>query len=167
MTARRDTTEAGTDERLGVGEKDRAAFELWVELTGLAGAVETRLAEHLEASAGVLPDEADLLAVLYEAPEQRLRMADVSAALGLSKSGVTRLVDRLGARGLVVRAPCPKDRRVIYAGLSETGRVAAEAAIPARTSGLAQLLAGRLSAAELESLTASLRRLRPSADTRP
>ena len=110
----------------------------------------------------MLPDEAELLALLAQTPEQRLRMADVSAALGLSKSGVTRLVDRLSARGLVVRAPCPKDRRVIYAGLTDEGGAAAAAATPARASGLAELLAGHLSPEELEALTASLRRLMPS-----
>jgi DNA-binding MarR family transcriptional regulator len=159
MTAQRDTTD-GTSVR----EKQRAALELWAELTGLTGAVESQLAAHLEARAGVLPEEADLLALLFEAPEQRLRMADVSAELGLSKSGVTRLVDRLGARGLVVRAPCPKDRRVVYAGLTDAGRAAAGVAIPARATGLAQMLAGRLSARELEGLTAALRRLAPMAD---
>jgi MarR family 2-MHQ and catechol resistance regulon transcriptional repressor len=91
-------------------------------------------------------------------------MADVSSALGLSKSGVTRLVDRLAARGLVVRAPCPRDRRVIYAGLTEDGRAAAEVAIPARAAGLAGLLAG-LSLEELERLKADLRRLAPSTGT--
>jgi DNA-binding MarR family transcriptional regulator len=159
MTTQRDRTN-GSPAR----EKQRAALELWAALTCLTGAVESQLAAHLEARAGVLPEEADLLALLFEAPEQRLRMADVSAALRLSKSGVTRLVDRLGARGLVVRAPCPKDRRVIYAGLTDAGRAAAGVAIPARATGLAQVLAGRLSAKELEGLTATLRRLAPVAD---
>jgi DNA-binding MarR family transcriptional regulator len=145
-------------------DRERAALGLWAELTSLTGTVRTQLAERLEAEAGVLPDEADLLALLAQAPEQRLRMADVSAALELSKSGVTRLVDRLAARDLVVRAPCPRDRRVIYAGLTEEGRAAAAAATPARAAGLAELLAGRLSPEELESLTASLRRLMPAAD---
>ena len=148
----------------GAHERELAALHLWAEISSLTGEVQAQLADYLDAQAGVLPDEADLLALLHEAPEQRLRMVDVSAALGLSKSGVTRLVDRLGARGLVVRAPCPKDRRVIYAGLTDEGRATAEAAIPARAAGLAELLAGRLSPKELESLTASLRRLTPAAD---
>ncbi len=145
-------------------DRERAALDLWAALTSLTGTVQARLSEHLGAQAGVLPDEADLLAVLHEAPEQRLRMTDVSAALGLSKSGVTRLVDRLAARGLVVRAPCPKDRRVLYAGLTAEGRAAAQAAIPARAAGLAQILAGRLPAGDIERLTTDLRRLAPAAD---
>jgi DNA-binding MarR family transcriptional regulator len=155
-----------TDRRTGpaVRARERAALDLWAELLSLTGIVQSRLAEHLDARAGLLSDEADLLALLHEAPEQRLRMVDVSSALGLSKSGVTRLVDRLGARGLVVRAPCPKDRRVIYAGLTDEGRAAAQAAIPAHAAGLTQILAGRLSAEELERLAADLRRLAPAGD---
>jgi len=72
-------------------------------------------------------------------------MADVSRALRLSKSGVTRLVDRLAGRGLVVRAACPSDRRVVYAGLTDEGRRAAAAAAPALAAGVVRQLAGRLS----------------------
>jgi DNA-binding MarR family transcriptional regulator len=59
---------------------------------------------------------------LEEAPEQRLRMADLSRSLQLSKSGVTRLVDRLAERRMVARAACPGDRRVVCAGFTDTGR---------------------------------------------
>ena len=104
----------------------------------------------------ILPEEADLLARLAEAPEQRLKMADVSRALRLSKSGVTRLVDRLAERGLVVRAACPSDRRVVYAGLTAEGSRAAAEAAPALAAGVAEHLAGRLSVSELDALSTSL-----------
>ena len=132
----------GATERM---ERERAALALWDGLTGAALLLRTRLAELLDAELGVQPEEADLLVRLGEAPEQRLRMADVSRSLRLSKSGVTRLVDRLAERGLVVRAACPSDRRVVYAGLTDEGRRAAAAAAPALAAGVAQQLAGRLS----------------------
>ena len=141
-------------------DRQRAALELWAELTSVTGAVRTRLEQRLDAELGVLPEEAELLARLGEAPEQRLRMADVSRSLRLSKSGVTRLVDRLSDRGLVVRAACPKDRRVVYAGLTDEGRRAAAVAAPAVAAGVAEQLAGRLSADQLDALTASLRAMR-------
>jgi DNA-binding MarR family transcriptional regulator len=150
-------------------EREHAAVELWAELTRVHGVVRGSLGAHLQGETGLPTEDADLLVVLAQAPEQRMRMVDVSAALRLSKSGVTRLVDRLAERGLVVRAACPKDRRVIYAGLTEEGRATAEAAAPAVATGLAQLLAGPLSHAELEALTESLRRIAPPAhsSTRP
>jgi DNA-binding MarR family transcriptional regulator len=144
-------------------ERERAAAGLWAELTRVHGAVRGPLEAYLVGETGLLPEDADLLALLADAPEQRLRMVDVSAALHLSKSGVTRLVDRLAEQGLVVRAACPKDRRVIYAGLTDKGRATAEVAAPAVAAGLAQLLAGGLAPAELEALTESLRLVSPAA----
>jgi DNA-binding MarR family transcriptional regulator len=143
-------------------ERERAAAELWAEIARVHGAVSASLETYLGGATGLLPDDADLLVLLAQAPEQRMRMVDVSAALRLSKSGVTRLVDRLAAQGLVVRAACPKDRRVIYAGLTEEGRATAAAAAPAVAAGLARLLADRLSPAELEELTGTLRRVAPA-----
>ena len=131
---------------------------------GATGAISARLADLLDAELGLLPEEADLLVLLDEAPEHRLRMADVSGALRLSKSGVTRLVDRLAERGLVVRAACPKDRRVVYAGLTGEGRQVAAAAAPALAAGVAQQFAGWLSAADLDELTAALRDLLADAE---
>jgi DNA-binding MarR family transcriptional regulator len=138
---------------------ERSALGLWDGLTGAALILRAGVAELLDGELGILPEEADLLLRLSEAPEQRLRMADVSRALRLSKSGVTRLVDRLAERGLVVRAACPSDRRVVYAGLTDEGRRAAAAAAPALAAGVARQLAGRLSPEDLDLLTASLRRL--------
>jgi MarR family 2-MHQ and catechol resistance regulon transcriptional repressor len=146
----------GATERM---ERQRAALDLWDGLTGATLMLRTRLAELLDAELGIQPEEADLLVRLGEAAEQRMRMADVSRSLHLSKSGVTRLVDRLAERGFVVRAACPSDRRVVYAGLTDEGRQAAAAAAPALAAGVAQQLAGRLSPEDLQQLTASLRRL--------
>jgi DNA-binding MarR family transcriptional regulator len=146
----------GPTERL---ERERAALALRAELIGATGAISARLADLLDVELGLLPEEADLLVLLDEAPERRLRMADVSVALRLSKSGVTRLVDRLAERGLVVRAPCPKDRRVVYAGLTDEGGQVAAAAAPVLAAGAAQQFAGWFSAADLDELTAALRDL--------
>jgi DNA-binding MarR family transcriptional regulator len=140
-------------------KRERAALDLWDGLAGATLLLRTRLAEFLNAELGIQPEEADLLVRLGEAPEQRLRMADVSRSLRLSKSGVTRLVDRLAERGLVVRAACPSDRRVVYAGLTDDGRQAAAAAAPALAAGVARQLAGRLSPQDVDRLTVSLRRL--------
>ncbi|MBK8561612.1 MAG: MarR family transcriptional regulator [Dehalococcoidia bacterium] len=53
----------------------------------------------------------DVLLHLREAPERRLRMTELAAAVLLSKSGLTRLVDRMYAAGLVNRSPDGDDRR--------------------------------------------------------
>src|SRR5438105_5022694 len=60
----------------------------------------------------------DVLIQLANAPDGRLRMQDLARSVLLSKSGLTRLVDRLVDAGLVGRAACEGDRRVTYAVLT-------------------------------------------------
>jgi DNA-binding MarR family transcriptional regulator len=137
--------------------REQTLVALWGELTQATDLVRARLTRLLEAGPGLAPDEVELLMLLADAPERRLRMIDVSESLRLSKSGVTRLVDRLQERGLVVRAACPSDRRVVYAGLTEQGADALGAAGPIFVSGLVEHLGGRLEAAQVERLRADLR----------
>ena len=86
-------------------------------------------------------------------------MADVSRSLVLSKSGATRLIDRLAERGLVERAACPSDRRVVYAGLTPDGRDALREAAPALRAGLVAHLGRHLDARETGTVRAALDRI--------
>jgi DNA-binding MarR family transcriptional regulator len=63
----------------------------------------------------------DVLAQLAEANDQRLRMAELAEAVLLSRSGVTRLVDRLERAGLVVRERVDGDGRGVVARLTPAG----------------------------------------------
>ena len=113
-----------------LSEQERAALDLWADLLRVTNMVHARVSEDLVGPLGITPEEVELLMQLSRAPEERLRMVEVSRSLLLSKSGVTRLVDRLEQRGLVERAPCPGDRRVVYTTLTERGRQAFDEADP-------------------------------------
>ena len=63
----------------------------------------------------------DVLEHLASAPDRRLRMAELAEALVVSRSGVTRAVDRLTRQGLVSREPCNSDLRGTYATLTREG----------------------------------------------
>ena len=63
----------------------------------------------------------EVLLLLEDAPQRRLRMSDLSRSVLLSPSGVTRLVDRLQREGLVDRERCPEDGRGYFAVLSDAG----------------------------------------------
>ncbi|MCT2587434.1 MarR family winged helix-turn-helix transcriptional regulator [Actinophytocola gossypii] len=63
----------------------------------------------------------DVLVQLAEAPERRLRMAELADAVLLSRSGVTRLVDRLEVAGMVTRERFTGDGRGIVAVLTTKG----------------------------------------------
>ena len=64
----------------------------------------------------------DVLVQLYAAPELKLRMQTLSDSLVLTRSGATRLVDRIEKAGLVRREPAAEDRRGYYAILTEDGQ---------------------------------------------
>ena len=63
----------------------------------------------------------DVLVQLVEAPERRLRMTELAERVLLSRSGLTRLVDRLEREGLVRREACDDDARGLFAVLTEDG----------------------------------------------
>ncbi len=65
--------------------------------------------------------EYDVLVQLSEAPEGRLRMAQLADRVLLSRSGLTRLVERLEGVGLVRREVCPSDARGAFAVLTADG----------------------------------------------
>lgn len=101
----------------------------------------------------------DVLVQLAEAPERRLRMTELADAVLLSRSGVTRLVDRLEKVGLVSRCPVASDGRGVAAQLTEAGlnrlRVAARTHLP----GVVRHFAARLDDDDLVALERITRRL--------
>ncbi len=101
----------------------------------------------------------DVLIELAEAPEQRLRMRDLARSVVLSRSGLTRLVDRLAAEGLLAREVCATDRRGAYAVLTIAGREALRRAWPVYAQGIRRYFIQHLSAAEQATLTAACARV--------
>jgi DNA-binding MarR family transcriptional regulator len=102
------------------------------------------LSARLSAEASISLDEFEALAALDAASGGRLRMTDVSKAVHVGKAGVTRLVDRLAARGLVERVPCPTDRRAIWAQITPDGRGLLEQAVPLVEGTLQELVGARV-----------------------
>ena len=60
----------------------------------------------------------------------RLRMCDLADSVLLSRSNITRLVDRMAGAGLIRREPSPEDRRGMYASITQEGREALRRAWP-------------------------------------
>lgn len=96
----------------------------------------------------------EVLLQLAEAPDSELRMGELAERLFLSRSGLTRLVDRLVTAGLVERVDCESDRRGSYAHLTEEGRSRFEAARPTHLRGIREHFLSRLSDGDLDGLAA-------------
>src|ERR1700686_2050213 len=100
--------------------------------------------------------EFDVLIQLGVAPDRRLRMTELSERVRLSRSGLTRLVDRLVQAGLVKRGKCADDRRGTFAILTVTGGARLRHARPVHPRGLREHFGKRLSAAQLSALAEAL-----------
>jgi DNA-binding MarR family transcriptional regulator len=101
----------------------------------------------------------DVLVQLAEAPEDRLRMQELADAVLLSKSGVTRLVDRMERAGLVERTRCADDRRGTFATLTGAGRSRLRAAAPTHLAGVHAHFATHLDDEEAATLARLLGRV--------
>ena len=110
--------------------------------------------------AGRLPlSSYDVLIELQEAPDHRLRMAELARRVVLSRSGLTRLVDRLEGEGYLTREQAPGDRRGFYATITEQGVSALRTAWPIYSRGIQRYFAEALSTEEAETLAALLQKI--------
>lgn len=101
----------------------------------------------------------DVLYQLAASDEGRLRMSELADRLLLSRSGATRLVDRLESAGYVARASCATDRRGLWAHLTETGRGRLEDAMPTHLRGVCEHFIDRIPGTELDQLQHTLERV--------
>lgn len=104
----------------------------------------------------------DVLWNLEQAPEQRLRMAELADEALLSRSQLTRLVDRLEKEGLIRRELCDADRRGFFAVLTAEGQALRQRIWPVYQQAIGQAFAARLSEEEQQQLAALCRKLTPS-----
>jgi Transcriptional regulators len=102
-----------------------------------------------------------VLVQLAVADEQRLRMSELAERLLLSRSGVTRLIDRLEANGLVARVSCESDRRGQWAQLTDVGHQRLRDASPTHLRGVEEHFLDRIPATELDRLRETLERIGP------
>lgn len=117
------------------------------------------LERELHEDQGMALTDYDVLVQLADVEPHRLRMSELADRLLLSRSGVTRLVDRLTTEGWVERVTCDDDRRGQWASLTDAGYARLREASPIHLRGVAEHFLDRLSDAELAALERSLGRL--------
>ncbi len=138
---------------------DARALALWQALA----AAHATLVEHLDpeasACAVIGTDTVAVLLPLSLADDQRLRMHELADRSHLTRSGLTRRVDRLVADGWVERVYCDTDRRGAYAQLTRRGAAELTRALPFHVGAIERHLADRLTTDELAMLTSLLSRI--------
>jgi DNA-binding MarR family transcriptional regulator len=117
---------------------------LWRRFVETHAAIVRRLDEDLRGQSGLTLSSFEVLYELVRAPGNRLRMAELADRLLFTRSGVTRLVDRLERDGFVERNDCAHDGRGVYAILTEKGFDTFEAAAAPHVDGVRRLFFDRL-----------------------
>lgn len=121
--------------------------------------LEENLDRHLRASAGITLAQHEVLYRLSLAPGGRLRMAGLAEMLLTSKSGCSRLVDRMTVVGLVEREPSTTDRRLVFAVLTPTGRSALVRSAPVFLAGVSSAFGDHLDPDDHQALGRILQKL--------
>ncbi|ETK37638.1 MarR family transcriptional regulator [Microbispora corallina] len=97
-------------------------------------------------------------AVLLHASRQETSPNRLAAEVGTDTAGMTRLLDRLEAKGLLARRPHPGDRRSVVVEVTPEGRALAPRLAPVFGTASARLLSG-FSEEEVLQVTGLLRRM--------
>lgn len=124
-----------------------------------------RLEAELEERQALALSDFDVLIQLHFAGGT-LRMRELAERALLSRSGMTRRVDRLEAAGYVERTACDTDRRGSFAQLTEAGRERLLRALPVHVRGIDEHFLEPLSAEELATIRTTLAKILPP-DRRP
>lgn len=135
---------------------------VWRSFVTIHFAINRQLDDELRREVGLTLPEYEVLWELTNAPDNRLRMNELARHLLFTRSGITRLIDRLEAAGYVVRDECDDDGRGVYAMLTEDGFAAFESAAVTYIDRLRELFFDRLKG-DLRELRRMLARLTPEA----
>jgi DNA-binding MarR family transcriptional regulator len=146
----------GDQETLSTGE-----LRAWRGLLRAHACLAKRLDASLDQAHGLPITSYEVLHHLGEAGGGRMRMFDLAEQAQLSRSGLTRLVDRLEREGLLERCSCEHDARGSYACLTETGRERLEEARGTHVAVVREHFFSRFSEDELSVLADMCERIAP------
>lgn len=133
----------------------------WRGLLRVHASLVKALDAELEQAHGLPLTSYEVLLYLDQAEDGRMRMCDLAESVLLSRSGLTRLVDRLERGGLVERHSCEQDARGAYAALTPAGRAKLETARVTHLAGVRAHFIDRFSEAELDALGSYWERVCP------
>jgi DNA-binding MarR family transcriptional regulator len=135
-----------------ISRLDHRELRAWRGLLRVHAALSKELDAQLEAEHGLPLTSYEVLMYLSDAEGGRMRMHDLASSVLLSRSGLTRLVDRLERDGYLERCSCAHDARGAFAVLTPAGRQKLEAARETHLAGVRELFLSHFSDEQLDML---------------
>jgi DNA-binding MarR family transcriptional regulator len=158
------TTSTGDAVSPDRGTLDELELGAWRGFLRTHAALSRELDADLAAEHGLSLSSYEVLLFLADTPAGRMRMAELADSVLLSRSGLTRLVDRLERDGLVRRESCPGDARGLNAVITAEGRALFDRARQTHLAGVRLRFLDRLSDEEQRELAAVWDRLSSHAE---
>lgn len=135
----------------GFSRRERDA---WGGLLSTHARLDRAIDADLRQHDGLTHVEFEVLLRLDRADEHRMRIQDLASTSLLTRSGMSRLVDRMVRAGLVAREEAPEDGRGAYAVLTPAGGALFESASARHITHVRSMFHNRLTSDELDSLIA-------------
>lgn len=155
---------ATTDSKTARGaELEPDALAAWRGFLRAHSSLTKQLDAELVAAHGISLSSYEVLLFLADAPGGQRRMSDLAESVLLSRSGLTRLVDRLERDGLVRREPCPSDLRGFNALITAEGRKLFAAARRTHLTGVRRRFLDHFTHDDLRTLAGFWERIEPGA----
>ncbi len=143
------TGTTGSNDSCGGGRLSERELSAWRGMLRVHSEIIAALDRELESEHDLPLGSYEVLLNLHDAPDGALRMGELAERLFLSRSGLTRLIDRLVKAGLVERTSCSSDRRGYNAKLTAAGRKRFEEAQPTHLHGVREHFLDKLRDSDL------------------
>jgi DNA-binding MarR family transcriptional regulator len=131
----------------------------WRGLLQMTSRLDARLNRELQQSSGLSLADYDVLVLLTEVPDGRLRMFELVDNLQWEQSRLSHHVARMQRRGLVAREECTSDKRGAFVVLTDAGRDAIEKAAPGHVDTVRRLVFDGLSKTQVATLESVVSRV--------
>jgi DNA-binding MarR family transcriptional regulator len=131
---------------------DEDEMAAWLPFIRVVALLPQALDKQLREQAGVNHTYYMILALLSALPDRKLSMTELARQASTSQPRLSQAVQSLEKQGWVAREPCPTDRRVQYARLTDRGLALLERVAPAHVAEVRRLVCDRLDREELAQL---------------
>ncbi len=137
-------------------EQEQQAWRAWLRGGRLVmEALDRDMARH-----GLSLSEYEVLSMLSEIPEMRMRMSELADIVVQSRSRLTHTANRLADRGWVTREACPDDRRGVLLGLTQQGKDKVTAIAPVHVASVRAVVVDQLTVEQFTCLGEAMEILR-------
>ncbi|EGQ26292.1 MarR family transcriptional regulator [Mammaliicoccus sciuri] len=138
-----------------IQNEEELSLKLFVVLTRALNSIKKRAEEDIK-NLGLNPTEFAVLELIYNKGEQPIQK--IGEKVLIASSSITYVVDKLEKKKYLERKPCPKDRRVTYAAITEAGNELMNEVFPKHKQDIKEIFAG-LNTSEKEMMIQQLKKL--------